>query len=160
MSKLFTLVFPFISLASINAFAIEVKDQRLYKAMNVAAVDVTSDGILGETTYQKKIGSLSCHRTQGVYPRAVSSYHCALVGDVRLDGKIYDVLNLPEKNITPDGLLGSSRFQKRVTDFACTKEFGVYPGATPEFSCGFVYETSVRGDRGAESSSETKGPPL
>lgn len=155
MSKLFTLASFFIALTAINASAFEATDQRLYEALNIAEVNVTPDGILGASTYQKKVGSLNCERTQGVYPGAVSTYHCALTGDSRLDGRIYEALNVPEKNITPNRVLGSSRFRKRAGDFACTKEIGVYPGAIPEFSCGFLYEAPAPQSSSEEASSES-----
>ncbi len=143
MLKFFTPACLFLFLLGGSAVAApagtQVGAEELFHALNVTEVNIAAEGVLGASTYEKSIGGLVCRKVEGVSPDAIPSFYCFLSGNALQGSEIYAALNVEEKNVTPERILGSSQFEKRAGDFICKKSEGVYPGAIPEFLCGFIY---------------------
>ncbi|MDZ4082708.1 MAG: hypothetical protein U1E10_07220 [Bdellovibrionales bacterium] len=53
-------------------------NQKIYDALNVAAVNVTPAGLAGSVTHQKAVANLVCESSKPVVPRAKAKYTCTL----------------------------------------------------------------------------------
>ncbi len=125
-------------------------DEALFNALKVKEINKTPEGMYGSSEIEKKAGSLVCTKTQTVHPKAVPSYMCQLVGGS--DNDLYDALNIPEKDITPEGLVGSRLTEKTIKGgFSCTRTAAVVPKPTPNTTCGFIYKSApAPADQGAK----------
>lgn len=53
-------------------------NKKIYDALNVAAINVTPEGLMGSVTHQKAVGNLVCDSSMPVVPRAKAKYTCTL----------------------------------------------------------------------------------
>jgi len=93
------------------------------------------DGLLGSTSWEKKVGGLVCSKIQAVTPTAKPDYKCAIKESEREDAAIYTALAGKEKDITPKGSLGATQMEKKIGRLSCIMENVVYPGAEPTYKC-------------------------
>lgn len=127
------LVAVFFSSVSVSAAPTVSKD--IYDALRVQEMNITPEGLLGSVTFEKAVGGLSCQKVSVVVPNAVPAYSCSILLENRDDGAIYGAIDIQEVNVTPEGLAGSTTWEKSIGGLACQKSRVVYPGATPSYSC-------------------------
>lgn len=53
-------------------------NQKIYDALNVAAINVTPVGLVGAVTHQKSVEQLVCKSSKPVVPRAKAKYTCSM----------------------------------------------------------------------------------
>ena len=53
-------------------------NQKIYDALNVAAINVTPAGLAGSVTHQKSVEQLVCESSKPVVPRAKAKYTCTM----------------------------------------------------------------------------------
>ncbi len=53
-------------------------NKKIYDALNVAAINVTPEGLAGSVTHQKAVANLVCDSQMPVVPRAKAKYTCTL----------------------------------------------------------------------------------
>jgi len=109
-------------------------DESIYQALKVAEVNATPPNSLGAALHEKSVGGLVCRKSLVVYPNAKPQYECLLSNQADAQA-IWDALGIPEKNSTPQGMMGAATFKKTIGNLECEKSQGVYPGAKPSFQC-------------------------
>ena len=120
------------TLTGVSAFAGK-ESAKVYKALDVATVvtEKTPDFV----TSKKEVEGLECWEKDYSSIWQQSDYDCLVRLENRNDEGIYTALKATEVNVTPDGLLGSARFEKTVGVLTCTKSYAVVPNPTPAYRC-------------------------
>jgi hypothetical protein len=123
-----------------SAWATSPNFESVYKDLTVEEKDVTG-GRLGGRTLRKEAGGLTCEASTPVVPHPTTTYHCALSKGMNA-AKIYAAMGAPEKDVTPEGRLGSATFAKTAGPLTCRKSSVVVPNAKPRFSCELTRATA------------------